>query len=96
MASDPVRIELRDVAARRDEAQRDLQETLGALEEKLLPRRAARRLLMNHNAPLVLIGAAAAGAALGLARSPGIAGRTAAACAAVTAGLIFYQVAREA
>ena len=70
MASPPIRIELRHLATEREDAQRDLQETLVALEKKLLPQRAVRRLVTRHNAALVLFGAGAVGAAIGFSRSP--------------------------
>jgi hypothetical protein len=95
MASDPIRIELRDVTAQREEAQRDLHETLEALEKKIMPQRVAKRAVSEH-ASLVLVGAAASGIALGLARSQSPAGRTAAMFAALGAGLIFYRLARDA
>jgi hypothetical protein len=51
--------------------------------------------LVQQNAGLVLAGAAAAGVALGLARSPSVAGRTTALLAALSAGFVFYRLARE-
>lgn len=95
MASLPIRIELRHVATEPDDAQRDFQETLVTLEEKLLPQRAARRLFTEHNAALVLFGAASVGLAFGLARSPTRGGRLAALVAATAAGTVFYQLGRS-
>lgn len=94
MASNPIRIEIRGLTTEREEAQRDFQMTLGALEEKLLPRRAARRLVTEHNPALVLSGVAAAGLAIGLMRDddPGL--RSASLIAAAAAGVIFYRLAR--
>jgi len=92
VASLPIRIELRHLATERDDAQRDFQETLVALEEKLLPQRAVRRLINRHNAGLVLFGAAAAGAAFGFSGSATRGGRVAALLAAATAGAVFYQL----
>ncbi len=95
MGSLPIRIELRHLATERDAAQRDFQDTLIALEEKLLPQRAARRLFTEHNAALVLFGAASVGLAFGLARSPTRGGRLAVLVAATAAGAVFYQLGRR-
>ena len=95
MASLPIRIELRHLATERDAAQRDFQDTLIALEEKLLLQRAARRLFTEHNAALVLFGAASVGLAFGLARSPTRGGRLAVLVAATAAGAVFYQLGRR-
>jgi hypothetical protein len=92
MASPPIRIELRHLATEREDAQRDLQETLVALEEKLLPQRAVRRLVSRHHAGLVLFGAAAVGAAIGFSRSPTRGGRAA---ALVAAAAVFCQLGRR-
>src|SRR6185503_2105650 len=92
MASKPIRIELRGLTSEREEAQRDLQRTLDALEEKLLPRRAARRLVTEHDPALVLAGVAAVGLALGLMRDDSAPGRTAALIAAAAAGAVAYRL----
>jgi hypothetical protein len=94
MADRPVRIELRGLADEREEAQRDLQRTLDALEEKLLPQRAARRLVTQHDPVLVLAGVAAAGLALGLVRDERFALRTAGVVAALAAGAVLFGVTR--
>jgi hypothetical protein len=94
VAGRPIRIELRGLASERDEAQRDLQETLTALEDKLLPRRAARRLVSEHDPALVLTGVAAAGLALGLIRNESPTGRTAAIIAALAAGAVLFRLNR--
>ena len=94
MASDPIRIELRGLAHQREEAQRDLRETLGALEDKLLPQRAARRLLTRTDPALVLVGLAATGLAIGLVRDASPGARTGALIAAVAAGIVLFRLAR--
>jgi len=94
MATRPIRIELRGLTSEREDAQRDLQETLGALEEKLLPRRAARRLVSEHDPLLVMAGAAAAGLALGLIRDEDVGGRVVGLLAAAAAGAILFRLAR--
>jgi hypothetical protein len=94
MAARPIRIELRGLTDEREDAERDLERTLEALEDKLIPRRAARRLVTEHDPALVLAAAAAAGLALGLFRDETVAGRTAAVLAAATAGAIFFRLTR--
>ena len=94
MGSRPVRIELRGLAHEKEDAQRDFQETLDALEEKLLPQRAARRLVREHDPALVLAGFAAAGLALGLIRDESVGGRAAALVAAAAAGAIIFRMTR--
>ena len=94
MAGRPIRIELRGLANEVTDAQRDLQDTVGALQEKLLPRRAARRLVARHDPALVVAGVAAAGLALGLIRDESIASRTAALIAAAAAGAVAYRLTR--
>jgi len=93
MAGDPVRIEIRGAASERAEAQRDLRETLGALEEKLLPRHAARRLVTRNDPALVLAGVVAVGVAIGFLGDDSRAGRTAGILAATAAGLIAFRLA---
>jgi hypothetical protein len=68
MSADPVRIEIRGLRIERDEAQRDLRETLDALGERLMPARAAQRLVRQNDPRLVIAGVLAVGAAIGLAR----------------------------
>jgi hypothetical protein len=94
MAGRPIRIELRGLASEVDEAQRDLQYTLGALEEKLLPQRAARRLVERHDPALVVAGVAAAGLALGLIRDESLGARAAALVAAAAAGAVVFRLTR--
>ena len=94
MAARPIRIELRGLASERDEAQRDLQDTLAALEDKLLPQRAARRIVTRNDPTLVLTGVAAAGLAIGLMRDENRAARTAAFIAAVAAGAVLFRLIR--
>jgi len=94
MAGRPIRIELRGLANEVNDAQRDLQDTLGALEEKLLPQRAARRLVERHDPALVVAGVAAAGLAHGLIRDESIAARTAALIAAAAAGAVVFRLTR--
>ena len=95
MASEPIRIELRGIAEQRDEAQRDLQNTLEALEDKLLPQRAARRLVSRHDPVLMLIGLAAAGLAVGLIRDESPGARTGAVIAAAAAGAVLFRLTRS-
>ena len=95
MASEPIRIELRGIAEQRDEAQRDLQNTLEALEDKLLPQRAARRLVSRHDPALVLMGLAAAGLAVGLIRDESPGARTGAVIAAAAAGAVLFRLTRS-
>ena len=66
MADSAVRIEIRGIANERDDAQRDLEQTLGALEARLVPARVAHRFVNEHGAALVLAGAAALGMTVGL------------------------------
>jgi len=94
VASLPIRIELRHLATERDDAQRDFQETLVALEEKLLPQRAARRLVTRHDPGLVLTGLAAAGLAAGLIRDESVSVRVAGFVAALAAGVVLYRMTR--
>ena len=94
MASDAVRIEIRGLTSEKEQAQRDLQETLGALEEKLLPQRAARRLVTEHDPVLVVTGVLAAGVALGLIRDESPTGRMVGLLAAATAGAIAFRLTR--
>jgi hypothetical protein len=93
MATDPVRIELEGLATEREEAQRDLERTLGALEDRLMPVQAARRLVVEHN-PMIVVAAFVAGAAFGFARHDGAAGRTASLVAAAAAGALLSRLGR--
>ena len=95
MASRRIRIELRGLAEQREEAQRDLRETLGVLEEKFLPQRVARRLVTRHDPKLVLVGLAATGLALGLIRDESPGARTGALIAAVAAGAVVFRLTRS-
>lgn len=70
MSADPVRIEIRGLRSEREQAERDLKETLGVLGDRLLPARAAHRLVRRHDPRLVVAGVLAVGAAIGLARDP--------------------------
>ena len=94
MAAEPFRIELRGLTHEREEAQRDLQETINALGEKILPQRAARRLVSRHDPALVLTGMAAAGLAVGLIRDESPRLRAAGLVAAVAAGAAIYRLVR--
>jgi hypothetical protein len=94
VASRPVRIELRGLTSEREAAQRDLRETLGALEEKLMPQRAARRLVQDNNPALVLTGLVALGFALGFARDATPSGRVTSLVAAAVAGGVAYRLIR--
>lgn len=94
MAVDPVRIEIRGLAGERDAAQRDLRETLGALEEKLLPRRAVRRLVTENDPLLVVTGVLALGVALGFARASRPPTLMASLVAAGVAGAIAHRLFR--
>ena len=94
MASRPIRIELRGLTSEREAAQRDLRETLGALEEKLLPQRAARRMVEEHNPAVVFAGMLALGVAVGFARDETTAGRVTSVAAAALAGAIAYHLVR--
>jgi hypothetical protein len=93
VASRPIRIEIRGVASERDEAQRDLRETLSALEEKLLPRRAVRRLVTQHHPALVLAGLVAAGVSIGLLGDDDRTVRRVGLVAAGVAGIIALRLA---
>jgi hypothetical protein len=93
VATDPVRIEIRGLETEVEDAQHDLRETLRVLEERLLPRRAARR-LVKDDPMLVLAGLAAVGFALGFARDRSPAGRTVSIVAAGVAGGILYRLIR--
>jgi hypothetical protein len=88
MANDPIRIELRGLASEVADAQRDLQATLDALEERLLPARAAQRLVREHDPALVLGAVVAAGLAVGLIRDNSPTVRAAALVAAAALGAI--------
>ena len=94
MASRPIRIELRGLTSELDDAQRDLQDTLTALEDRLLPQRAARRIVTRNDPTLVVTGVAAAGLAIGLMRDENRAARTAALIAAVAAGVVLFRLTR--
>ena len=94
MASRPIRIELRGLTSELDDAQRDLQDTLTALEDRLLPQRAARRIVTRNDPTLVVTGVAAAGLAIGLMRDESRAARTAALIAAVAAGAVLFRLTR--
>ena len=58
--------DIKELALERDAAQRDLEETLGALEEKLSPVPAARRFVEEQSAARALGGMLVAGLAIGL------------------------------
>lgn len=92
MANSPIRIELRGLASEVEEAQRDLQETLEALEERLLPTRAAQRLVREHDPAVVLAGVVAAGLAVGLIRDNSPTVRAAGLFAAAAFGAIAYHL----
>jgi hypothetical protein len=95
MATRPVRIELRGLTSERQAAQRDLEETVEALGEKLLPQRAARRLVQENNPAVVLTGLVALGFALGLARDETPRGRTMSLIAASVAGAAAFSLWRK-
>ena len=92
MATSPIRIELRGLASEVEDAQRDLQETLGELEERLLPQRAARRLVTEHDPALVLTGVVAAGLAVGFMRDESRTVRALGLLAAAAVGAIAYHL----
>ena len=94
MSGKPIRIELRGLTSERESVQRDLQETLSALEGKLLPQRAARRLMTENDPALVLTGVAAAGLALGLIRDESPTARAAAIIAGIAAGAVLFRLTR--
>ena len=58
--------DIKELALERDAAQRDLEETLEALEEKLSPVPAARRFVEEQSAARALSGMLVAGLAVGL------------------------------
>jgi hypothetical protein len=58
--------DIKELAIERDAAQRDLEETLEALEEKLSPVPAARRFVDEQSPARALTGMLAAGLAIGL------------------------------
>ena len=93
MPDSAVRIEIRGIANERDEAQRDLERTLGALEARLVPTRAARRFVREHGAVLVLAGAAALGATVGAIR--GRRGAGAGLLAAAALGTVAWTVGSD-
>jgi len=95
MAAEPIRIEIRGLAHERDDAQRDLQETLEVLQEKVVPQRAARRLVARHDPLLVLAGVAALGLAVGLVRDEDGARRTVGLVSAIAAGALLFSLARS-
>jgi hypothetical protein len=95
MASDPIRIEIRGLVHERDDAQHDLQRTIEALQEKLVPQRAARRFVARHDPVLVVAGLVAAGLAFGLVGDERFAGRATGLVAAVAAGAILFGLARD-
>lgn len=95
MATSPIRIELHGLASEVEDAQRDLQETLGALEERLLPQSAARRLVREHDPTLVLVGVVAAGAAVGFVREHNPVIRFAGLLAAAAVGAIAYHLSSD-
>lgn len=70
MVTSPVRIEIRGLRSEREDAERDLRETLDALGNRLIPGRAAHRLFEQHDPRLVAATVLAVGAAVGLARDP--------------------------
>ena len=94
VATRAIRIELRGLADERAAAQRDLEDTLVALEEKLRPSHAAHRLVEEHSQTIVLAGAAALGLALGLAHADTRGGRATGLAAAAVAGAIAYRLSR--
>jgi hypothetical protein len=94
MAVDPVRIEIRGLTTEREQARHDLEETLGALEDKLLPQRAVRRLVQSHDPTLVLTGMAAAGLAVGLIRDENPTARLAGLIAGAAAGAVLFRLTR--
>jgi len=94
VAANPVRIEIRGLTNEREQAQRDLRETLGALEERLIPQLAARRLVQRHDPAVVVTGMVAVGVAVGLARDPRPGARLASVFAAGVAGAIIYRLTR--
>ena len=93
MTGSEVRIEVRGLAHERVQAERDLRETLGALEERLLPRRAIQRLVRRHDPALVLTGVVAAGLAVGFMGADRRAARVAGLLAAAAAGVVVYRLA---
>ena len=93
MSADPVRIEIRGIQSEREEAERDLRETLDALGDRLLPARAAHRLVREHDPRMVVAGVLAVGAAIGLARDPQPIVRVGGLVAAGTAAWLLWRMA---
>jgi hypothetical protein len=58
--------EIQELAIEREAAERDLKETLGAIEDRLSPVPAVRRFVAGQSPARALTGMAAAGVALGL------------------------------
>jgi hypothetical protein len=94
MTSERVEIEVRELRSERERAQDDLQRTLQALEEKVLPGRSVHRLVVENDPALVLTGVAAAGLAVGLVRDESPTTRAVALAAAMVAGAILFGLRR--
>jgi hypothetical protein len=86
MRREPVAVRAIRLATERDHARRDLEQALDSLEQRLLPGQAARRLVVDKDAALVLAGVAAAGLALGLVRDESPTTRAMALVAGIVAG----------
>ena len=83
--------DVQELAVERDAAQRDLEETLEALEEKLSPVPAARRFVQEHSPTRAVTGMVAAGAALGLISDERPAVQLAGLAAAALAGVLLLR-----
>jgi len=94
MTGEAIRIEIQGLATEVDDAQRDLRVTLGTLEDRLLPRRAVRRLARQHEPVEVLAMMTAAGFALGLLREKSAGMRLVGLLAAGIAGTLVYRLGR--
>lgn len=85
--------EIQTLAIEREAAQRDLEHTLEALEEKLSPGPVARRFV--HDSPVrALTGMAAAGAALGLISDDRSSLQLTGVAAAILAGVLLLRQPR--
>jgi hypothetical protein len=87
-----VRIEIRGIRSELDDAERDLRQTLDALGDRLLPARAAQRLVRQNDPRLVFAGVLAVGAAIGLARDPQPIVRVGGLVAAGTAAWLLWRM----
>jgi len=94
MTGETIRIEIQGLATEVEDAQRDLRATLGTLEDRLLPRRAVRRLAREHEPVEMLATMTAAGFALGLLGEKSAGMRLVGLLATGIAGALVYRLGR--